>query len=128
MNETESLFVCYSRCSTCAKARTWLNEHHIAFHERDIKGDNPTYEELRDWYQTSGLPLRRFFNTSGMLYRSLGLATKLPTMSDDEALHLLATDGMLVKRPIIVNAHNILVGFAPSAWSLAFSSTDDALQ
>lgn len=113
------LFVCYPRCSTCAKARAWLNAHGISFTERDIKTDNPTFEELSAWHKASGLPIRRFFNTSGQLYRALKVKDELPGMSDDEALRLLATNGMLVKRPIVVSAHKMLVGFAPTAWETA---------
>ncbi|MCI1211718.1 MULTISPECIES: arsenate reductase family protein [Bifidobacterium] len=127
-NADALLFVCYSRCSTCAKARRWLGEHDIAFTERDIKTDNPTKAELTAWYHASGLPIRRFFNTSGQIYRALGLKDKLPAMSDDEALELLATDGMLVKRPIVVTAHGILVGFAPEVWRTSLASTDDGIE
>ena len=113
------LFVCYTPCSTCAKARAWLNERHIAYTERNIRSDNPNVAELRDWYHRSGLPIRRFFNTSGRSYRALGLKDKLDGMSDEQALTLLSTDGMLVKRPIAVSAHTVLVGFAPTAWQEA---------
>ncbi|KFJ04102.1 arsenate reductase family protein [Bifidobacterium subtile] len=122
------LFICYSRCSTCARARRWLGEHDIEFTERDIKTDNPTTTELAAWYHASGLPIRRFFNTSGQVYRALGLKDKLPSMSDDEALELLATDGMLVKRPIIVTAHAILVGFAPEVWRTSLASTHGGIE
>ncbi|WP_348519375.1 arsenate reductase family protein [Bifidobacterium sp. ESL0784] len=122
------LFVCYSHCSTCAKARKWLDENDIDFTERDIKGDNPTAMELKRWWKASGLPLKRFFNTSGMPYREMKLKTKLPEMSEDEQLKLLATNGMLVKRPIIVNANKILVGFRPETWKNALSSTEDQLK
>lgn len=111
------LFVCYPKCSTCGKARAWLEEHAIAFDERDIKADNPTLAELRAWHAASGLPLRRFFNTSGMLYRELALKDKLPEMSEDEMLELLATDGMLVKRPILVGDGFVLVGFREKEWA-----------
>ena len=111
------LFVCYPKCSTCAKARAWLEGHGVAFDERDIKADNPTLDELRDWHAASGLPLRRFFNTSGMLYRELGLKDKLPEMDEDEMLELLATDGMLVKRPILVDDGLVLVGFREKEWA-----------
>jgi arsenate reductase (glutaredoxin) len=121
-------FVCYARCSTCAKARAWLDEHHVVYTERDIKGDNPTAEELADWWRRSGLPLKRFFNSSGQLYHSLDLKNKLPEMSDEQALELLGTDGMLVKRPIIVSANNVLVGFTPKAWETALISTVDSIQ
>lgn len=111
------LFVCYPKCSTCAKARTWLEGRGIAFDERDIKTDNPTLDELRIWHAESGLPLKRFFNTSGMLYRELGLKDKLPEMDEDEMLELLATDGMLVKRPILVDDGLVLVGFREKEWA-----------
>ncbi|WP_348519512.1 arsenate reductase family protein [Bifidobacterium sp. ESL0745] len=122
------LFVCYNHCTTCAKARKWLNDNGVDFTERNIKTDNPTAAELKRWWKASGLPLKRFFNTSGMPYRELKLKSKLPEMSEDEQLKLLATNGMLVKRPIIVNANKILVGFSPEAWEKGFSSTADKLQ
>ncbi|MCH4209319.1 arsenate reductase family protein [Bifidobacterium sp.] len=122
------LFICYSHCSTCARARRWLGEHGIEFTERNIKTDNPTKAELTAWYHASGLPIRRFFNTSGQLYRGLGLKGKLPSMSDDEALELLATDGMLVRRPVVVSAHGILVGFSPEAWGTLLASTDGGIK
>ncbi|MFT8355769.1 MAG: arsenate reductase family protein [Bifidobacterium aquikefiri] len=112
-------FVCYKPCSTCARARVWLNDHHIPFNERDIKDDNPSASELKRWWEMSGLPLKRFFNTSGQSYRSLNMKDRLPQMSNEEALELLATDGMLVKRPIVVSANNILVGFRPEEWQKA---------
>lgn len=105
------LFLCYPKCSTCQKARKWLEEQGVSFEERDIKLNNPTEEELRTWYARSGLPLKRFFNTSGLQYKALGLKDKLPTMSEEEQLALLATDGMLVKRPLIVDEHFVLTGF-----------------
>ena len=110
------LFVCYPKCSTCAKARAWLEGRGIAFDQRDIKTDNPTLDELRSWHAGSGLPLKRFFNTSGMLYRELGLKDKLSGMDEDEMLELLATDGMLVKRPILVGDGFVLVGFREKEW------------
>ncbi len=114
------LFVCYPRCSTCAKARAWLNEHNLEFTERDIKVDNPTEKELRAWHKTSGFELKRFFNTSGIPYREMGLAKKLPNMSDDEKFALLATNGMLVKRPIVIaDSGKVLVGFKPDEWTEA---------
>ncbi|WP_348519469.1 arsenate reductase family protein [Bifidobacterium sp. ESL0775] len=122
------LFVCYNHCTTCAKARKWLGENGVDFTERDIKTDNPTATELKRWWKASGLPLKRFFNTSGMPYREMKLKSKLPGMSEDEQLKVLASNGMLVKRPIIVNANKILVGFSPEAWENAFSSTADTLQ
>lgn len=113
----KSLFVCYPKCTTCQKAKKWLNNHTIEYEERDIKENNPTEAELRQWAVQSGLPLKRFFNTSGMLYRSLGLAAKLPGMSEDEMFALLATDGMLVKRPILVVGKKVLVGFKETDWT-----------
>ena len=114
------LFVCYPRCSTCAKARAWLDGRGFGYTERDIKSENPTAGELREWYAASGLPLRRFFNTSGQLYRSMGLAAKLEGMSEDEMLALLSTDGMLVKRPILVtDSGRVLVGCREKDWAAA---------
>ena len=110
------LFICYPKCTTCQKAQKWLDGKGLTYELRDIKTDNPTFEELSDLYRKSGLPLRRFFNTSGLLYRSLELKDKLPTMSEEEQLRLLATDGMLVKRPILVNGDKVLVGFKESEW------------
>ena len=105
------LFVCYPKCSTCQKAKTWLQERGVAFDERDIKQDNPTEQELRAWHEKSGLPLKRFFNTSGLQYKALGLKDKLPAMTEDEQYALLATDGMLVKRPLIIGEDFALPGF-----------------
>ena len=110
------LYVCYPRCSTCKKAQNWLDEKGLKYDLRDIKTDNPTYEELKSWYEKSGLPLKRFFNTSGQLYKSMELKDKLPTMSEEEQLKLLATDGMLVKRPIVVTDDAVLVGFKEKEW------------
>lgn len=110
------LFVCYPKCTTCQKAKKWLSEREMEFEERDIKEDNPTKEELAAWYQKSGLPLKRFFNTSGMLYKEMQLKDKLSDMSEDEQLSLLATDGMLVKRPIVVTEEKVLVGFKEKEW------------
>ena len=105
------LFVCYPKCSTCKKAKTWLDDRGVAYTLRDIKEDNPTEEELRQWHAMSGLPLRRFFNTSGMQYRELGLKDKLPAMTEDEMYALLATDGMLVKRPLLITEDTAFPGF-----------------
>ena len=105
------LFVCYPRCGTCRKAQKWLEEHGVAFAVRDIKEERPTEAELRAWQKKSALPLRRFFNTSGLKYKELGLSRKLDEMSDDEAFALLASDGMLVRRPILVTDERVLVGF-----------------
>lgn len=110
------LFVNYPRCSTCRKAKKWLEEHNMEFESRHIIDDNPTAEELRQWWEISGLPLKRFFNTSGMKYRELKLKDKLPDMSEDEQLDLLATDGMLVKRPVLVDGDTVLVGFKIKEW------------
>lgn len=110
-------FICYPRCTTCQKAQKWLDEQGIEYTLRDIKNDNPTLPELTEWYRKSGLPLRRFFNTSGLLYKSLELKTRLPQMSESEMLELLATDGMLVKRPIVVDGEKVLVGFKEAEWS-----------
>ena len=110
------LFVCYPKCSTCGKVRKWLEENSISYEERDIKTENPTEEELKTWHRQSGLPLKRFFNTSGMIYRQMNLKDKLPTMSEEEQYQLLATDGMLVKRPILVDGQKVLVGFRQKEW------------
>ena len=110
------LFVCYPKCTTCQKARKWLEEQGISYEERNIKTENPGKEELNDWYQKSGLPLKRFFNTSGMLYKEMKLKDRLPDMSEEEQLELLATDGMLVKRPLIVAGDIVLTGFKVSEW------------
>ena len=110
------LFLQYPPCSTCQKAKKWLDEHGISYTDRHIKLDNPTYEELKLWYEKSGLPLKKFFNTSGLLYKSLNLKEKLPAMTEEEQLHLLASDGMLVKRPLIVRGETILTGFREKEW------------
>ena len=110
-------FICYPKCTTCQKARKWLDENNIEYEFRDIKTENPTLEELTAWYKLSGLPLRKFFNTSGLLYKSMGLKDKLPGMTAEEQLRLLATDGMLVKRPIIVTENKVLIGFKEADWN-----------
>lgn len=110
------LFIQYPPCSTCQKAKKWLDERGAVYEDRNIKLDNPTYEELKAWYEASGLPLKRFFNTSGLLYKSMELKTKLPDMSEQEQLQLLATDGMLVKRPILVTEKGITTGFKEAEW------------
>ena len=119
------LFVHYPKCTTCKRAKKWLDEHQISYEERDIKENNPSLEELKEWYQRSGLfqlfyhcfcRLERFFNTSGMLYKEMKLKDKLPEMSEDEQLALLASDGMLVKRPIVVTKESVLVGFKEAQW------------
>ena len=109
-------FICYPKCSTCQKARKWLDENNIEYEFRDINTENPTLEELTAWYKLSGLPLRKFFNTSGLLYKSMELKTKLPNMTDEEMLALLATDGMLVKRPLAIGDDFVLVGFKEAEW------------
>ena len=109
-------FICYPKCTTCQKARKWLDENQIDYTFRDIKTDNPTREELSTWYKMSGLPLRKFFNTSGLLYKSMELKNKLPVMTDEEMLELLATDGMLVKRPLAIGDGFVLVGFKEADW------------
>lgn len=110
------IFLCYPKCSTCQKAKKWLDENHVLCERRDIKTENPTYEELSAWYRRSGLPLKKFFNTSGLLYKSLALKDTLPDMSEEEMLRLLATDGMLVKRPLLVGEDFVLVGFRQDEW------------
>ena len=110
------LFLCYPKCSTCQKAKAWLDQRGISYDLRDIKLDNPTAEELAAWYQKSGLPLKKFFNTSGLQYKALGLKDKLPEMSEADQLALLATDGMLVKRPLLVGDDFVLTGFRPVEW------------
>ena len=112
-------FICYPKCSTCQKARKWLEANHLEFTERHIVEENPSYEELKKWHAESGLPLKKFFNTSGMLYKEMQLKDKLPTMSEEEQLKLLATNGMLVKRPLIVNGNIILTGFKEAEWEKA---------
>lgn len=112
-------FICYPKCSTCQKARKWLEANHLEFTERHIVEENPSYEELKEWYAESGLPLKKFFNTSGMLYKEMRLKDKLPAMSEEEQLKLLATNGMLVKRPLIVNGNIILTGFKEAEWEKA---------
>lgn len=115
--EVEMLFVYYPRCSTCQKAKKWLDENNLKYTERHIVEDNPTYEDLKDWYSRSGLPLKKFFNTSGLLYKDMKLKDKLPGMSEDEQLKLLATNGMLVKRPVLVNGDTVLLGFKEAEWA-----------
>lgn len=110
------IFICYPKCTTCQKARKWLDEHQVAYELRDIKLENPTYDELAAWHKHSGLPLRKFFNTSGLLYKSMELKDKLPGMSEEEMLRLLASDGMLVKRPLLVGDDFVLVGFKETEW------------
>ena len=111
------LFLCYPRCTTCQKAKKWLDENKIEYTERHIVENNPTYEELKEWYEKSGLPLKKFFNTSGLLYKEMQLKDKIPTMSEEEQLKLLATNGMLVKRPLLVLENTVLVGFKEEQWN-----------
>lgn len=110
------LFLEYPPCSTCKKAKAWLDAKGVAYTDRHIKEENPSYEELKLWYGRSGLPLKKFFNTSGLLYKSLNLKDKLPTMTEEEQLRLLATDGMLVKRPLVVLEDKVLTGFREAEW------------
>lgn len=110
------LFICYPNCSTCRKARTWLEANRLTFEERDIKEINPSVEELKRWHSLSGLLLKTFFNTSGLVYRKLKLKDRLPDMSEDEQFELLASDGMLVKRPLLINDDIVLVGFNEAKW------------
>lgn len=110
------LFIEYPKCSTCQKAKKWLDDNGFEYESRHIKEQNPTYDELKEWYEKSGLPLKKFFNTSGMLYKSMQLKDKLPSMREDEQLHLLAEDGMLVKRPLIISGKAILTGFREKEW------------
>ena len=110
------IFLCYTKCSTCQKAKKWLDANGIAYEERLIKEENPSAEELKAWHQMSGLPLKKFFNTSGMLYKEMKLKDKLPEMNDEEKYALLATDGMLVKRPLLVGENFVLTGFKEAEW------------
>ncbi len=111
------LFICYPKCTTCQKAKKFLDDNGTTYTERHIKEERPTYAELKEWHKKSGLPLKKFFNTSGLVYKSMALRDKLPTMSEDQQLELLATDGMLVKRPIVVGEDFVLVGFKEADWS-----------
>lgn len=113
---SDMLFLQYPPCSTCKKAKKWLDDHGILYEDRHIKENNPSFEELKLWYGRSGLPLKKFFNTSGLLYKSLQLKDKLPTMTEEEQLQLLASDGMLVKRPLVILDNTVLVGFKESDW------------
>ena len=110
-------FICYPKCTTCQKAKKWLDDNKIEYEFRDIKLDNPTLDELTEWYKKSGLPVKKFFNISGLLYKSLDLKNKLPMMKDDEMLNLLASDGMLVKRPLLIGEDFVLVGFNEAEWN-----------
>ena len=111
------LFIQYPPCTTCQKAKKWLDDHNLTYTDRHIKEHNPSYEELKVWYAQSALPLKRFFNTSGLLYKSMNLKARLPDMSEDEQLRLLASDGMLVKRPIIVTENKVHIGFKEAEWN-----------
>lgn len=111
------ILICYPKCSTCQNAKKWLDEQEIKYTERHIVDNNPSYEELKEWYNKSGLPLKRFFNTSGLLYKEMQLKDKLPTMNEEEQLKLLATNGMLVKRPLVVNGDMVLIGFKEAEWA-----------
>lgn len=113
------LFLCYPKCSTCQKAKAWLDQRGISYDLRDIKLDNPTAEELTAWHQKSGLPLKKFFNTSGLQYKALGLKDKLPEMSEAEQIALLSSDGMLVKRPLLIGEDFVYAGFRPAEWEAA---------
>ena len=113
------LFLEYPPCSTCQKAKRWLDEHQVSYTSRHIKENNPSVAELTEWYKMSGLPLKKFFNTSGLLYKSLELKDKLPTMDEDAQLELLASDGMLVRRPLLVGESTVLVGFRQAEWEQA---------
>ena len=110
-------FICYPKCTTCKKAQKWLDENNIQYTFRDIKENNPSYEELEKWYKISGMPLKKFFNTCGLLYKSMELKNKLPNMTEEEMLNLLATDGMLVKRPLLVSDDFVLIGFKVADWA-----------
>ena len=114
------LFIEYPKCSTCQKAKKWLDEHEITYTDRHIVEQNPSYEELKEWHEKSGLPLKKFFNTSGLLYKEMKLKDRLPEMSGDEQLKLLATNGMLVKRPLIVDGSTVIIGFKEKEWSEHF--------
>lgn len=113
-------FICYPKCTTCQKAKKWLDDNGVEYELRDIKLDNPSFEELTEWHKKSGLSLRKFFNTSGLLYKSLDLKNKLPEMTEKEMLRLLSTDGMLVKRPLLIGNDFVLAGFKESEWAKKF--------
>ena len=119
-------FICYPKCTTCQKAKKWLDDNKIDYELRDIKLDNPSLSELSDWHRRSGLSLRKFFNTSGLLYKSMELKTKLPSMTEEEMLALLATDGMLVKRPLLIGDNFVLVGFKEAEWAASIELKSNA--
>lgn len=114
-------FMCYDRCTTCQKAEKWLSEHRVSFSKRPIKEQNPSVEELKKWRELSGLPLKRFFNTSGLLYREMNLKDRLKTMQEEQQLELLASDGMLVKRPLFIAGEHVFVGFKEKEWEILLS-------
>ena len=114
------LFIQYPPCSTCQKAKKWLDAHGLEYTDRNIKENNPSYEELKHWHTVSGLPLKKFFNTSGLIYKSMGLKDRLPAMSEEEQLRLLASNGMLVKRPLLIHENGVLVGFREAEWQKLF--------
>ena len=120
-NEKTMLFICYPKCTTCQKARKWLDERGFDYEFRDIKENNPAYDELKTWLPISGLPVSKFFNTSGLVYKSMDLKDKLPSMSDDDCLKLLATNGMLVKRPLLIGEGFVLTGFKENDWAKALN-------
>lgn len=115
------LFIEYPKCSTCQKAKKWLDSHNVTYTDRHIVENNPSYEELKEWYEKSGLPLKKFFNTSGLLYKEMQLKDKLPTMKEEDQLKLLATNGMLVKRPLLVEDRMVLIGFKEAEWNEKYS-------
>lgn len=115
------LFLCYPKCSTCQKAKKWLDEHNIEYTQRHIAEENPTYDELKEWHKQSGLPLKKFFNTSGFVYKEMKLKDKLPSMSEEEQLKLLAANGMLVKRPMLICEDKVLVGFKETEWDFTIN-------
>lgn len=119
------LFIYYPKCSTCQKAKKWLDGHNIEYTERHIVEDNPSHDELKEWYKKSGLPLKKFFNTSGLLYKEMKLKEKLSSMSEEEQLKLLSTNGMLVKRPLIVAKDQVLLGFREAEWEKLIETNDD---
>ena len=120
MEKSMIKFICYPKCTTCQRAKKWLDDNGVKYEERDIKLDNPTYDELKSWHSISGLEVRKFFNTSGLIYKSMELKDKLPSMSDDEMIKLLSTDGMLVKRPLLVDEGLVIIGFKEAEYSAKY--------
>ena len=120
MEKSMIKFICYPKCTTCQRAKKWLDDNGVKYEERDIKLDNPTYDELKSWHSISGLDVRKFFNTSGLIYKSMELKDKLPLMSDDEMIRLLSTDGMLVKRPLVVDEGLVIIGFKEAEYSAKY--------